>query len=137
SAEKSRLYLEQAVADLQRVLNAEGKVTIKGIGVLVAKDQGIEMMQPASNTDEYFEDYDVVAERETFGPIAKSLIKSDEREAAGEISPMPEVAASAPPEISVDDEQPEDSTKRWLWPTIGVAVAVVLAVIWFLNPSWC
>src|SRR5690606_11852269 len=88
-----------------------------------------------------FDLYDPVAEAE----ILPTPEKQDVRDEAA-ASPDKEKVADQPEYSSVestvepgiheelDDLTREGDSKRWLWPVIGVALAIIIAGIWFLKP---
>lgn len=114
---------------------------VEGIGNCTF-NQNDELVLLPENEKQELSLYDPIAEAEVLLTHDTRLDMAESDHLANDTSQLDEQTPAIPTEpplasISdneLEDLQQENSSRRWLWPVIGVALCVLIAGIWFLNP---
>jgi len=130
SLEESRIKAGKLIKALKNHVEVNEEAILEGLGKLKKENNGYTFYSTLPSTLEAeFREYEPIAETDILEPIS---IEDFEEEVEVEVEKTP--SAPIVNNNSLEDIEQETSSKRWLWPVFGIAICVLIAGIWFLNP---
>lgn len=132
----ARKISSNILSKLETCLGKKDEVYIEGLGTC-SVSLNEELRIAAEVDSSQFDLYDPIAEAEILLPTPEKPDAIDEHGTALDNEELADPAESLVEPVEyeqLDAMTQEGDSKRWLWPVIGVAAAIIIAGVWFLKP---